>query len=62
VKPGVLWGADVKKVYDYAKENNFAIPAINTVGTNSINAALEAAKEARSPIIIQFSSGGGKFM
>ena len=62
VKPWVLWGEDVKKVYTYAKENNFAIPAINTVGTNSINAVLEAAKEVNSPVIIQFSSGGGKFM
>ncbi len=62
VKPWVLFGEDVKRVYEYAKQNNFAIPAINTVGTNSINAALEAAKEADSPIIVQFSQGGGKFM
>ena len=61
VKPGVVWWDDVKKVYDYAKQNNFAIPAINTVWTNSINAALEAAKQANSPIIIQFSQWGGKF-
>ena len=62
VKPWVLWWDDLKKVYKYAKENNFAIPAINTIGTNSINAALEAAKEVNSPIIIQFSSGWAKFM
>ncbi|MCD5380799.1 class II fructose-bisphosphate aldolase, partial [Candidatus Gracilibacteria bacterium] len=62
VKPGVIYGEDLNKVYNYAKEHCFAIPAINTVGTNSINAALESAKEANSPIIVQFSQGGGKFI
>ena len=62
VKPWVLWWNDIKKVYKYAKKNNFAIPAINTIWTNSINATLEAAKEVNSPIIIQFSSGWAKFM
>jgi fructose-bisphosphate aldolase class II len=51
----------LKKVYAYAKKNKFAIPAINVVGSNSILACLEAAKEVNSPVIIQFSSGGGKF-
>ncbi len=62
VKPGVIYWEDLNKVYNYAKEHHFAIPAINTVGTNSINAALEAAKEAHSPIIIQFSQWGWKFI
>ena len=62
VKPWVIYGEDLKKVYAFAKQNNFAIPAINVVGSNSINAALEAAKEVNSPVIIQFSSGGGKFL
>ena len=62
VKPWVIYWEDLKKVYAFAKENKFAIPAINVVGSNSINAALEAAKEVNSPIIIQFSSGGGKFI
>ena len=61
VKPWVIYGEDLKKVYAYAKENKFAIPAINVVGSNSILACLEAAKEVNSPVIIQFSSGGGKF-
>jgi len=61
VKAGVIFGEDVKKVYAIAKEKNFAIPAVNVVGTNSINAALEAAKRANSPVIIQFSNGGGAF-
>lgn len=61
VKPGVIYGKDLERVYSYAKENNFAIPAVNVVGTNSINAALKAAREANSPIIIQFSNGGASF-
>lgn len=61
VKPGVLFGDDVQKVYQYAKENGFAIPAINVVGTDSINAILEAAAKVNSPVIIQFSNGGASF-
>ncbi len=61
VMPGVLFGDDVQKVYQYAKENGFAIPAINVVGTDSINAILEAAAKVNSPVIIQFSNGGASF-
>ena len=61
VKPGVLFGDDVKKVYDYAKENEFALPAVNVVGTDSINAVLEAARDINSPVIIQFSNGGASY-
>lgn len=61
LKSGVIFGDDVKRLYDYAKENNFAIPAVNVVGSDSINAVLEAAKIANSPVIIQFSNGGSKF-
>ncbi|MGP1528331.1 MAG: class II fructose-bisphosphate aldolase [Campylobacter sp.] len=61
VKAGVLYGDDVEKLYLYAKENGFAIPAVNVVGTNSINAVLEAAKSVNSPVIIQFSNGGASF-
>ena len=43
VKPGVITGDDVQKVFAVAKENNFALPAVNCVGTDSINAVLEAA-------------------
>jgi fructose-bisphosphate aldolase class II len=62
IKPGVATGDDVQAIFQYAKEQGFAIPAVNVVGSNSINAALEAAKEVNSPIIIQFSNGGGAFM
>ena len=61
VKPGVLTGSEAKKVFDYAKANNFAIPAVNVVGSDSINGVLEAAATAKSPIIIQFSNGGATF-
>jgi len=61
VKPGVLFGEDVQKVYDYAKENKFAIPAVNVVGTDSVNAILEAAAKVKSPVIIQFSNGGASY-
>ena len=61
VKPGVITGEDVKLVFDYAKQNQFALPAVNVVGTNSINSVLEAAATVKSPVIIQFSNGGGQF-
>ncbi len=61
IKPGVATGDDVQTIFQYAKEQHFAIPAVNVVGSNSINAAMEAAKEVNSPIIIQFSNGGGAF-
>lgn len=61
VKPGVASGEDVQKIFAIAKANHFALPAVNVVGTNSINAILEAAKVANSPIIVQFSNGGAEF-
>ncbi|MFC2492109.1 MAG: class II fructose-bisphosphate aldolase [Campylobacter curvus] len=61
VKAGVLSGEDVNKLYAFAKEQGFAIPAVNVVGNNSANAVLEAAKTANSPVIIQFSNGGASF-
>ena len=61
VKPGVLFGDDVAKVYAIAKENKFALPAVNVVGSDSVNGVLEAAASVNSPVIIQFSSGGASF-
>ncbi len=61
VKPGVLHGDDVQKVFQIAKENKFALPAVNVVGSDSINGVLEAAAAVNSPVIIQFSNGGGAF-
>lgn len=61
VKPGIVTGDDVTKLLNYAKENNFALPAVNVVGSGSVNAVLEAAQKAKSPVIIQFSNGGAVF-
>jgi fructose-bisphosphate aldolase class II len=61
VKPGVLFGDDVAKVFQIAKENKFALPAVNVVGSDSINGVLEAAAAVKSPVIIQFSNGGAAF-
>lgn len=61
VQAGVVTGEDVQKVFRNAKENGFAIPAVNAVSTNSVNAVMEAAKTVNSPVIIQFSNGGSAF-
>ncbi len=61
VNPGVVTGENIQKIFKIAKENNFAIPAVNAIGTNSVNAILEAAKIVNSPVIIQFSNGGAHF-
>lgn len=61
VKPGVATGDDVQKIFAYAKANGFAIPAMNCVGSDTVNAALETAARLKAPIIIQFSNGGSIF-
>lgn len=61
VKPGVVTGEDVQKIFAICKENKFALPSVNVVGTDSINAVLEAAAKAKAPVIIQFSNGGAQF-
>ncbi len=61
VSPGVATGDAVKEIFRIAKENRFALPAVNVVGTDSVNAVMEAAKAVNSPVIIQFSNGGGVF-
>jgi fructose-bisphosphate aldolase, class II len=61
VAPGVATGEALQEIYRAAKAGRFAIPAVNAVGTNSVNAVMEAAKAVNSPVIIQFSNGGGIF-
>lgn len=61
VNSGFICGEDVSVLFNYAKENQFALPAVNVVGTNSANAALEAAKTMKSPIVIQLSFAGAAF-
>jgi fructose-bisphosphate aldolase class II len=60
-KPGIVFGSALQDLYQHAKEAKFAIPAVNVVGTNSINGVMETAKAMNSPVIIQFSNGGGQF-
>ena len=61
IPKGVLTGDDVQKVFRLAKEKSFALPAVNVIGTNTINAVLETAADVNSPVIIQFSNGGAHF-
>ena len=61
IAPGVLTGNQVQEVFKHAKDNHYALPAINVVGSNSINAILETAVAVNSPVIIQFSNGGAVF-
>jgi len=59
--PGVVSGDDLQKLFAHAKATGYALPAVNVVGTDSINAVMEAAKKVSSPVIIQFSNGGAAF-
>jgi fructose-bisphosphate aldolase class II len=58
---GVITGEQVQELFAYAKANQFALPAANVVGTNSVNAVLETAVAVNSPVILQFSNGGAVF-
>jgi len=59
--PGVVSGGKLQELLAHAKAEGFALPAVNVVGSDSINAAMEAARKVNSPIIIQFSNGGAAF-
>jgi fructose-bisphosphate aldolase class II len=59
---GVLTGSQVQDLFQFAKQKSFALPAVNVVGSNSVNAVIETAAELNSPVIIQFSNGGSQFM
>jgi fructose-bisphosphate aldolase class II len=61
IKPGVATGKEVQDIFNHAKENGYALPAVNVVGSNTINTVLEAAAELNSPVILQFSNGGAQF-
>lgn len=60
-RPGVLHGQEVTDLLNYANEQNFALPAVNVIGTNTVNAVLETAAAVNSPVIVQFSHGGAAF-
>ncbi|KXX82406.1 Fructose-bisphosphate aldolase [Madurella mycetomatis] len=61
LKPGVIYGDDVLKLFEYARKHAFALPAVNVTSSSTAIAALEAAKDAKSPIILQVSNGGAAF-
>lgn len=61
LKPGVIYGDDVLKLFQYAQEKQFAIPAINVTSSSTALASLEAARDAKSPVILQMSNGGAAF-
>lgn len=62
VKPGIVAGEDLQKLFKVARDNGYAFPAVNCVGTDSINAVIEAGAKAKSAVIVQFSNGGGQFL
>lgn len=61
IKPGVATGDQVQEIFRYAKEKAFALPAVNVVGSSTINGVLETAAKLNAPVIIQFSNGGAAF-
>ncbi|WP_107850573.1 class II fructose-bisphosphate aldolase [Oceanimonas marisflavi] len=61
VKPGVVSGDDMQKIFEIAKAGKFALPAVNVVGTDSVNAVMEAAARVKAPVIVQFSNGGAAY-
>lgn len=61
IKPGVATGKEVQEIFNYAKQKGFALPAVNVVGSSSINGVLETAAKLKAPVIIQFSNGGAAF-
>lgn len=62
IQPGVVTGDECHAIFELAKEKKFAIPAVNCIGTDSINTVLETASRVKSPVIIQFSYGGSSFI
>lgn len=61
IKPGVATGDEVQEIFKLAKEKGFALPAVNVVGSNSVNAVMETAAAMNAPVIVQYSNGGGLF-
>lgn len=61
LKPGIVTGSALKELFHQLKEVDAALPAVNVIGSHTVNAALQAAKEASAPVIVQFSNGGAHF-
>jgi fructose-bisphosphate aldolase, class II len=60
-KPGIVYGQALLDLYQDCKERKYALPAVNVTTSSTINAVLETARDVNSPVIIQFSNGGGQF-
>ena len=60
-KSGVLSGDSVSELFAYAQKKQFALPAVNVIGSSTVNAVMETAAALKSPVIIQFSNGGAAF-
>ncbi len=61
IKPGVATGNEVQEIFRYAKKNRFALPAVNSIGFNTLKTLPKTATRLNSPVIIQFSKGGAQF-
>lgn len=61
IKPGVATADEVQEIFRHAKQHGYALPAVNVIGSNSINAVLETAASLKAPVIVQFSNGGAHF-
>jgi fructose-bisphosphate aldolase, class II len=61
IAPGVVTGEKVQELFKIAREHQFALPAVNVTGTNTVNSVIESARDVNSPVIIQFSNGGAHF-
>ncbi len=61
IKPGVATGDEVQEIFKYAKQRGFALPAVNVIGSDTINGVMETAAALKAPVIIQFSNGGAHF-
>lgn len=61
IKPGVATGKEVQDIFNHAKANSYALPAVNVIGSDTINGVLETARDLNAPVIIQFSNGGAQF-
>ena len=61
IKPGVATGDEVQAIFNYAKEKGFALPAVNVIGSSTVNCVMETAAKLNAPVIIQFSNGGAQF-
>ena len=61
IKPGVATGRQVQEIFKHAKKHGYALPAVNVIGSNTINGVMETAAKLNSPVILQFSNGGAQF-